>query len=522
MFLKCGTNKLDSILPNNEDKLKCGDIYIRTSGIISLACGFCDVLEFFTLDAYSNHFLCHYEAVKQPTTNSKIEQPISQSTSQVAHSYTPLENLLNIVPADGIAEDPLQSESSFSLALQSNVCDEPLQRDVKHENVHIISDSEVETGGLENSLIDSKVSNHIRRGKIKRQPARCMHCDEVFAFMPELRKHLWTTHNIGYKCRLCDKQFYDRKNRFGHERKHSPEDQVCICNEPDCPNHEITCEICKEQITSKSELFKHKWRVHLVGVPCRHCDRQFASKNSRDDHEKRHTGEPREIKKRLRRACYCKNLDCPKHNRRPTPKRPPSKCDHCDGIFALKRDLRKHLWTVHSIGQKCRFCDKQFFDYTNRNGHERTHTGEQPFPCTYCPRTFNSATSMRFHIMGHEDNRPFLCTFCGKKFLSSYKLSRHTKEEHTPGYIFSCSHCDKTFESRGRLYYHRKSVHNQTTIVLTCDICKRNFANRKCLVQHMKIHTGKKPYKCRYCGMSFAQAAGKRGHERNKHEDVVI
>lgn len=490
----------------SEEKLKCGEIYIRTSGIISLACGFCEVNEFFTLDDYSNHFNCHFQTQKRPAPTIKLEQQTSHQT-------------------DMNSEDPLQSDLICDSQQSGN--NDSLQEIIKDEDL-IISDSDIETLGKEHSVppsFDYTGPNHTG-DKTKRQPEKCNHCDAMFESIPEFRKHCWKVHSIGYYiCQFCDKQFYDRSTRYNHEKiQHGREPRPKVDNS--------ICEICNEVTTTKKAYVRHKWRAHLVGVGCKHCDKQFSTEYSRDEHEKIHTGEPRRIKKRKlgEIACNCKDPECQKHYRRGAPmSRQPNKCKHCNEVFVYVRGLRKHLWTAHKTGNKCRFCEKQFYDRGNRDTHERTHTGQHPFKCTYCPRTFSAHTTMKHHIMLHENDLPFLCTTCGKGFVSVTRLNCHVRDKHPLSDSelrndrYPCLVCSKRFSKNYILKNHTARHHNTgEAVILTCDICQRAFNSRKCLVQHMKIHSGNKPYKCRYCGMAFAQSAGKRGHERNKHENIVI
>lgn len=427
--------KLQSIFTSNDEKVKCGEIFIRTSGIISLACIFCEEHEFYTFDTYSNHFLCHYQ--KQTT---RFSQGSENQLNEAAASST----------------DPLHSD---------------LQRDsIKEEYVHAISDSEP--------------GNSLRRD--------------------------------GTEPNFCNDQITQEESSNS-----KPEEQECNNSSVlKCHKKKYICDQCNEVLTTKRAFTAHKWQVHLIGVACRVCEKQFATETSRRNHEKIHTGEPRK-KQKYKRECYCKDPECPKHKfRRPTPKKPLSKCDHCDEVFVFRHDFRKHCWTLHNIGHKCQFCEKQFYQYAHRDKHERTHTGQRPYTCKYCPLTFSSQTSWKNHIRIHENDLPFLCSTCGDRFVTKTFLTYHTRDKHPSdsdtqeGY--ACPLCGMRFAKSYNLRAH-KDIHHTKNGPLTCKICQRVFKRRVCLAQHMKIHSGVKPYKCRFCDASFAQAASKKGHERNKH-----
>ena len=50
-----------------------------------------------------------------------------------------------------------------------------------------------------------------------------------------------------------------------------------------------------------------------------------------------------------------------------------------------------------------------------------------------------------------------------------------------------------------------------------CTYCPKGFATTKALKDHTNIHTGEKPYICKFCGKASASFGTHRGHERN-HE----
>lgn len=47
-----------------------------------------------------------------------------------------------------------------------------------------------------------------------------------------------------------------------------------------------------------------------------------------------------------------------------------------------------------------------------------------------------------------------------------------------------------------------------------CDQCEREFVQRSNLIRHKRIHTGVKPYFCRYCYKRFADKSACNSHER--------
>lgn len=110
---------------------------------------------------------------------------------------------------------------------------------------------------------------------------------------------------------------------------------------------------------------------------------------------------------------------------------------------------------------------------------------------------------------------PFLCSTCGTSFASRFCLQRHTARVHEPKDVpCMVDDCKKTFSCIKLLDLHVKSVHEKqphsddvSLETHVCDSCGKNFAKKRYLQEHKKVHSVARSHKCA-CGKSFKYRSG--------------
>ena len=224
---------------------------------------------------------------------------------------------------------------------------------------------------------------------------------------------------------------------------------------------------------------------------------------------------------------------------------PDSICEKCGGVFVSASALEVHMRT--HIGEQpyqCEVCGKRFSRATNLAAHMRTHTGEKPFQCEVCGKSFTTKGNMTVHKRIHTGEKPFQCRVCGKAFTNQSSLIQHTRN-HTGERPYLCPVCGMSFTQLANVRKHQKTAHDENK-PLQCPQCSCRFNRESDLTrhrrqvhpfesatqsvavythpepvgmvtQHMRTHTGARPYSCPVCGLAFAQSGDLKLHQERAH-----
>ena len=90
--------------------------------------------------------------------------------------------------------------------------------------------------------------------------------------------------------------------------------------------------------------------------------------------------------------------------------------------------------------------------------------------------------------------------------------------EQKPDLEQYCPYCLKVV-SKKHLQRHINNMHRGPgeKQVYTCGTCHKAFARKESLKKHERIHTGEKPYACKYCDYRSFQSSNLNTHIRTKH-----
>lgn len=123
------------------------------------------------------------------------------------------------------------------------------------------------------------------------------------------------------------------------------------------------------------------------------------------------------------------------------------------------------------------------------------------YHCTDCQHTTQSVDHQIEHYhCSHLRHKFNFCQTC-----DSYIVSNEQTKKHLCGVTMEASH--RSFESS---LQKKKSRHCRHT----CTKCKLVFSKVIHYIKHMRIHTGKTPFKCNQCSVYFAQRSTLNRHKR--------
>nr|XP_021495136.1 zinc finger protein ZFP69-like isoform X3 [Meriones unguiculatus] len=107
--------------------------------------------------------------------------------------------------------------------------------------------------------------------------------------------------------------------------------------------------------------------------------------------------------------------------------------------------------------------------------------------------------------------RMYGCSVCAKTFKQPVHLAEHVRV-HTGEKPFRCEQCGRAFSQSASLSTHRR-IHTGEK-PFRCEACGRAFRHRSSLSQHRRTHTGERPFACDRCPKAFSQNVSLSQHLR--------
>ncbi|XP_048480221.1 zinc finger protein 90 [Plutella xylostella] len=303
------------------------------------------------------------------------------------------------------------------------------------------------------------------------------------------------------------------------------------------------CTICKQGFETECVLKQHS-ESHYTFYKCNICQYETRELSDIKLHKKTEHG-------KSRNGMVNDNGSDIENQQKDSKTR---ECKKCGATFGSLPLLRKHRAACTVF--KCDFCDKSFTHRTSKYSHMDLH--HKPLPeveCQICKKRFKNKYAIKSHLQKHrKESRGALyycaacgvdyrtailfrqhfyrnmrpgaqhrneCFHCDIRFQTPKRLQEHISTTHMKRGVYKCSHCFKSYMQKKALELHVTTKHSREvkkTRDKICDVCGKGFTSTTILKNHMRSHTGERPYRCELCPARFGHTGSLYTHVKLVHK----
>ncbi|KAI5636821.1 zinc-finger double domain-containing protein [Phthorimaea operculella] len=311
-------------------------------------------------------------------------------------------------------------------------------------------------------------------------------CAKCISEVPDNHYDLWHSEENPFICDICESTFARNDEKESHVANHY---------------YVFSCEFCGYKCYNETHMRGHV-ETHRRLVQCLECFAAFASFDTLKEH--------------------FTNL----HRY--------AECDYCGKQFAHKKTVATHIERNHTP-QVCTICYKSYSNFKLKVEHmklkHRIERTEAAY-CVQCDIQFDNVSQFKRHVHQsykhkHEWKREprkkvkgHKCPGCPKVYADKFNMKIHYNLVHEKKIKYYCNYCDKAFLTAYGHKQHMRIQHEGYKLPKNklCNICGRGFSTNVILTNHIRTHTGERPFACPHCASSFAQKVALRSHIAHVHE----
>ena len=155
----------------------------------------------------------------------------------------------------------------------------------------------------------------------------------------------------------------------------------------------------------------------------------------------------------------------------------------------------------------------------NDSSTSRTNT-DINVACTLCGEVTNSSEELQEHLETCQSTDSVSDNSNVMSFDNKDNLLNKSHLKYFVNDAFQCTSCPYR-SSRFDYFRSHLAKHSIVRKQVSCPICHISFARKAHMIEHMRTHTGEKPFACNLCPYRATQRGNLNSHIRKKHQDVV-
>jgi len=222
-----------------------------------------------------------------------------------------------------------------------------------------------------------------------------------------------------------------------------------------------------------------------------------------------------------------------RHNSRTSAVQKVYVCNLCDKTFKLRRYLKRHSrlheskskhppvtdaysnCAVSQVRTELARSNNAVDDNTVQKMNVNRPSVDTLAMCKLCGWSSDRSVSLEDHMQTHrsgkQESEAYMCDLCGMLFDVRWKFLKHAARDHSR---------TTTVGQSDNQSNHSQQDHQTSAVAAraTCDLCgwvskNSNNTTSQTFLEHMRTHTGEKPFKCGQCALTFTTK-----HNLHRHE----
>ncbi|XP_077378768.1 zinc finger protein 131 [Festucalex cinctus] len=185
---------------------------------------------------------------------------------------------------------------------------------------------------------------------------------------------------------------------------------------------------------------------------------------------------------------------------------------------------------------RCTNCDRTFKLFYHLKQHMKTHISllKKPHVCIHCGKAYTREGALiqhlgTFHFDAEEQaqnqktpKRVHICEYCKKHFDHFGHFKEHLRK-HTGEKPYECPDCHERFARNSTLKCHMAACQNGAGAkkgrkkLYECQVCSSVFNSWDQFKDHLVSHTGDKPNHCTMCDLWFTNPQELKSHLKDIH-----